>query len=701
MSEPSSASPRVGLQRKLVRTSLLLLALTGASALVGVGVLELSLAKQQRAALETQIRKTLTTRGVSLARSHAFVFRALVADTAVTEMQNTISRTVAEQRDVVYGVFQSTEGRTWAYCSPSSPCKPVTSGSPFPLFDSREVAKALTLPADAHKQQSPGVREARLFGQPLLEFTEPVLIDGELVGVLRYGLTTKSLIEALSAARESQSSLALRALSTFGVFFLVIVAFGVQFSRRTAEKITRPLSQLTKAAERFARGERDVRVDIHSDDEVQLLGEAFNHMVGELALSYRALEKKNLELQSEVEERKRAQNERLELQNHLVQAQKMEAFGQLAGGVAHDFNNILAIIMGNTGLAGFMIEDERLSDDFKKLNSEVQAAAERGATLTRQLLTFARREADNPRVVDVNQTLQAFSKLIRRLLEESVQLEVLPSALRSKVRIDPGRLEQVLMNLCVNARDAMPAGGKISLSTGEETLFETRNITGGHLNAGPYVWIRARDSGTGIPHEILGRIFEPFFTTKEAGRGTGLGLAMVHSIVDGAGGAIHLESKVGEGSVFTIFLPRVDGAESEASVAADASVRKPGGSRILLCEDEAAVRDMTRRILERGGFEVEEAGAPSQALERLRTHKFDLLLTDVVMPEMNGKELADRAHVLAPLLPVLFVSGYAGSILTAHGIGDDDLCFLRKPFQAQQLLERVDALLELERAARA
>jgi signal transduction histidine kinase len=686
-----------GLKSKLARTSFVLLALTGAAALIGVGVVELSLAESQRAALETQIKKTLSTRGLSLTQSHAFVFRSLVADTAVTEMQNTISRTVGEHEDVVYGAFLGTEGRTWAYCSPASPCKAVADVSSVSAYDTEQVLKALHVPAAEPLQATPSVRELNLFGQSILEFAEPVSTDGELVGVLRYGLTTKSVEVAVAAARKNQEALVLRELSTFGLGFLVIVGFGVYFARRTAETITRPLSQLTDAAERFARGERDVKVAVASGDEVQVLGEAFNHMVSELELSYNKLETKNRELLTEVEQRKRAQDERSELQNHLAQAQKMEAFGQLAGGVAHDFNNILAIIVGNTDLAGFVMDDEHLSDELKRLNSEVRAAAERGANLTRQLLTFARRESDNPRVIDFDQTLHAFFKLIRRVLEESVELVIVPGAPSCQVRIDPGRLEQVVMNLCVNARDAMPRGGKITLRTGQETLTESRSLTTAQLEPGRYVWIRAQDTGSGIAPDVAERIFEPFFTTKEAGRGTGLGLAMVHSIVHGAGGAIQLESKLGGGSTFTIFLPAVHGDQKEVVEVSTTPLPRSDVARILLCEDEAAVREMTRRILERGGHYVEESSSPSRALEMLRAGRFDLLLTDVVMPQMNGKALADQARQIEPDLTVLYLSGYAGGILAGHGIGDDSLFFMRKPFQARDLLERVRTLLERRR----
>jgi CheY-like chemotaxis protein len=314
--------------------------------------------------------------------------------------------------------------------------------------------------------------------------------------------------------------------------------------------------------------------------------------------------------------------------------------------------------------------------------------------LTRQLLTFARREVDSPRLIDVNETLQGFSKLIRRMLEESVELEVSPGKLAGKVRIDPGRLEQVLMNLCVNARDAMPRGGKLRLSTGQEQVTASRTLMTGVLEPGDYIWLRAEDQGSGIPDDVLGRIFEPFFTTKVAGQGTGLGLAMVHSIVQVAGGVIDVETSA-KGTVFRIYLPAATGASDDAAADVAQPRRSGDGSRILLCEDEPGVRLMTRRILERSGYHVTDVGAPAEAVEALRSGSFQLLLTDVVMPGMNGPELADEARKVAPNLPLLYMSGYTGGVLAARGIGDDSIHLLRKPFEPNELIDRVQAVLSL------
>jgi signal transduction histidine kinase/ActR/RegA family two-component response regulator len=566
----------------------------------------------------------------------------------------------------------------------------------FQVHDTAEVLKTLHLPPDAGRVSQP-VRETKLFGQPILEFAEPVYVEEGLAGVLRYGLTTRSLVEALATARASQATMTKRALWTFALGSLCIVALGVYFARRTAEKITQPLQQLTEAAKRFAGGEHRVAVTVRSGDELQLLGDAFNQMVSDLERSYRVLEAKNRELESEIEQRKRAQNERTVLQNSLAQSQKMEAFGQLAGGVAHDFNNILAVVIGNTELVGYSIEDHHLPPEIARLNQDIRAAAMRGAGLTRQLLTFARREVDNPRLIDVNDTLQAFSKLIRRMLEESVELEVSPGKLANKVRIDPGRLEQVLMNLCVNARDAMPRGGKLQLATGQEQVAAPRTLMTGVLEPGDYIWLKAKDQGSGIPADVLGRIFEPFFTTKAAGQGTGLGLAMVHSIVQVADGLIEVETSE-KGTLFQIYLPVASGANDEATARAVQTRRNGDGSRILLCEDEPGVRLMTRRILERSGYHVTEVGAPAEAVAALRLGSFELLLTDVVMPGMNGPELADEAQKIAPNLALLYMSGYTGGVLAARGIGDDSIHLLRKPFEPNELLDRVEAVLSRRRA---
>lgn len=265
-----------------------------------------------------------------------------------------------------------------------------------------------------------------------------------------------------------------------GVALLALI-LGIEVARRTAVKITEPLHELTEASDRLASGDRGARVTIRSGDELEILGQSFNQMAADLESSYSELEARNEELRVEVEERKLAQAERGELQGHLIQAQKMEAFGQLAGGVAHDFNNILAVVMGNAELVEFHIEDGDF-DQVVEINQQIAQAAHRGANLTRQLLTFARREAGHPRILDVTKTLRDFEKLIRRVLEESVDLRFELNTGVPPVLIDPGRLEQVLMNLCVNARDAMPAGGRLTVRTSRTVLQSPKQVRSGILS---------------------------------------------------------------------------------------------------------------------------------------------------------------------------------------------------------------------------
>ncbi|GEM_PF-3032036 len=692
-------TPQSSLKVKLVRASAGLLAITGASILIVIASVEYSVARTGLATLETQIRETLTSRGESLTASQAVAFRALVEDTAVTEMRRTIAQSV-EGKDIVYGVFTDQNGQPWSYCSPYSPCLPEDPQKEFGVTQSAQVTRDLKLPAPLPQISNKQVREVFLFGEQVLEFAEPIVLDDELAGTLRYGLSTSGLESALQEARNERQSVLIRALLTVGLVVGLTLLVGIAFAMRTARKITRPISELTKAAQNLARGTRGARVAINSGDELELLGRAFNRMVSDLDSSYSVLEAKNAELSREAEERRQAQAERSELQNHLVQSQKMEAFGQLAGGVAHDFNNILAVIVGSAELTAAIMDDDGGDPEIRKLVDQISQAADRGANLTRQLLMFARRESDNPQIVDANDVLTGFDKLIRRILEETVTISVNTSPDLPKVQIDPGRLEQVLMNLCVNARDAMPEGGQLNLSTHSVLIAAPRRLTSGMAGAGRYIVIEAADNGSGMPEEVVGRVFEPFFTTKMAGHGTGLGLATVHGIVRAASGFIDLHSQLGVGTTFSIYLPAYEGVLQADEDGASLPPPSGRGQRIILCEDENPVREMTQAILERGGYKVSSTEFAEEALRMLEAHQFDLLVTDVVMPRMNGGQLADSARKIWPLLPVLFVSGYTGGIVNAHGISAESCELLRKPFTVRDILERVDKLLTASRAAK-
>jgi signal transduction histidine kinase/ActR/RegA family two-component response regulator len=396
--------------------------------------------------------------------------------------------------------------------------------------------------------------------------------------------------------------------------------------------------------------------------------------------------------------------ERRTLEEQLRQAQKMEAVGQLAGGVAHDFNNLLTAIFGNLELArSEMPPGSRGAEDL----DEVRRAAERAAQLTRQLLAFSRKQVLRPRVLDLNTVVADSERLLRRVLPETVMLDVALAPNACIVRADPGQLEQVLLNLVLNARDALhnSADGMITVETGEVELDPaSARAWSTHGNApvpGIYVRLAVRDTGVGMSAETLAHVFEPFFTTKPVGRGTGLGLATVYGIVTQSGGAMRVESAPGAGSTFTVLLPRVtEPVEGSVQV-------RPGAPRgqetVLLVEDEAAVRATARRILERHGYNVVEARHGRDALLEWKEHEghIDLLLTDLRMPEMGGRELADTLRAERPELPVLFMSGYVDGVPEASkdslGQGKG---LVEKPFTADALLRAVRDALDVRPAAR-
>ncbi len=693
MNQPAKTIHRSGgLRQKLVRFSVILLSMVGISVLIVVGAVQYVMSQRDSLSLEARIKETMIIRGSGLVRNHARVFEALARDNALTEMQRTIAGAVQDE-GVLYGAYVGVDGRPWAYCSPSHPCEADRAVDfEFSLVSPQLVQEDLSLPKSARLVPGLEQRTLRAFDSSVMEFSHPVLVDGERHGLLRYGLSTAPLDQALAEVRANHQTVLLTGLLIIAGVIVGTLILGIEVARRTAVRITEPLHELTEASDRLARGDRGARVEIRSGDELEILGSSFNQMAADLDESYSELETKNEELRVEIEERKQAQAERGELESHLIQAQKMEAIGQLAGGVAHDFNNILAVVMGNAELMELHLEDQDFAQ-VAEINQQISQAAHRGANLTRQLLTFARREAGHPRLLDVTKTLQNFQNLIRRVLEETVELRFDLDPSLPPVLIDPGRLEQVLMNLCVNARDAMPSGGRLTVSTYLLNSSEKKALRSGSLGVGDYVVIATSDTGTGITQDVLERVFEPFFTTKPAGQGTGLGLATVHGIIRDAGGAIDIESAPGSGSTFRIFLEAREPGTAHAAEPPHTPLPRGVGSKLLLCEDEDSVRTLMTRLLQRGGFDVTAVSSGRDALDAMREASFDLLVTDAVMPEMDGAALAQHASKIDPNLPVLFVSGYTGGVLESVGINEDSVYFLRKPFRTRELLERITDIL--------
>ena len=399
----------------------------------------------------------------------------------------------------------------------------------------------------------------------------------------------------------------------------------------------------------------------------------------------------------EADERRRRQQAEealLHSEMQLRQAQKMEPLGRLAGGVAHDFNNLLTVILGY----GQRLEErlERDADGLREL-AEVTRAAERAAVLTRQLLAFSRQQVLDPRVVDLNLVVTEIDKMLRRLIGEHIDLVTAVAADLGRVTADPGQIEQVLMNLVVNARDAMSEGGKLTIETANVDLDEGCARGRIDLKPGRYVMLAVSDTGCGMSPEVASRIFEPFYTTKALGHGTGLGLSTVHGIVEQSNGHIEVYSELGQGTTFKIYLPRVEAmgdAPSAASRNDGDDIR--GDETILLVEDEAIIRHLLREGLSQNGYNVFEAADGTQAIaicERL-DRPIDLLITDVVMPLMSGPQLARRIASVRPDLPVLLISGYADQALIHQGLREPGTAFLQKPFTPNALARRVRELLD-------
>ena len=384
----------------------------------------------------------------------------------------------------------------------------------------------------------------------------------------------------------------------------------------------------------------------------------------------------------------------LDLEAQLLQSQKMESIGRLAGGVAHDFNNCLNVIQGFTQLClGRLDEGDPLAGDL----AQVAKASERAAGLTRQLLAFGRKQVLQPEQIDLNQTIADMEKMLRRIIGEDIELALVLAPDLGQVKADPGQIGQVIMNLAVNARDAMPKGGTLTVETGNVELDAEHAARHEGVEPGPHVMVAVTDSGIGMDGQTLARLFEPFFTTKELGKGSGLGLSTAYGIVKQSGGSIVVHSEVGKGTTFKVYLPR----DLSAPVATSARPRTiprraKGDETILVVEDEDALRRLATRLLEKAGYTVLSAADGEQALITCQRHagKIDLLLTDVVMPRMSGKRLAERLAKLRPALKILYMSGYTDDAIVQHGVLEAGTQFIAKPFSEADLTRKIRAVLD-------
>jgi len=435
---------------------------------------------------------------------------------------------------------------------------------------------------------------------------------------------------------------------------------------------TKPLSNLVAGVRAFERNDFEYPLEVRGGDEVAEVTGAFTRMRASFAI---------------------AQREHRQLEERLRQAHKMEAVGRLAGGVAHDFNNLLTIIRGNSDL----LEDRAGADDFqRRCVDQIQKASTRAVSMTRQLLAFSRMQILAPRVLDLNLIVDEMGKMLPRLIGENVDYSFHGEPQLASVLADPGQIEQVILNLAVNAKDAMPNGGKLVVRTANAVMNELEAAQRPPMFAGAYVLLSVADTGHGMDPETKAHIFEPFFTTKEIGKGTGLGLATVYGIVKQSGGFIWLQSAPGQGTTFEIYLPQTSQSPAQTAEETKQSAVAGGTEAILVVEDEAGVRDLACEFLRSSGYTVLDANDGVEACEiSARFHgQIAMLLTDMVMPRMGGPELANRLHLTRPDIKTLFMSGYSEYAGASKEQNSAETTVLQKPFTKRTLLEHVRAVFD-------
>jgi|GEM_PF-4568438 len=503
------------------------------------------------------------------------------------------------------------------------------------------------------------------------------------------------------------------------VFVVLSLAAGAMLFYRL---VVIPLKELEKGAKKVQAGDLAASIPVRGKDEISSLASSFNSMIvglkkgRELEKNYAAnledeIHRKTQELLShkeelenaleslkkEVDERKRDEQERQRLETQLRQAQKMEAIGTLAGGVAHDFNNLLTTIIGNAEL---LLLDMDKHDFRHEAVEQIKQAGDRAASLTRQLLAFSRKQMIHPQVLNLNKRISSLKRMIGRLVEEHIGMKTSLSTNQSFVKIDPTQVDQVIMNLVVNARDAMPEGGTLTIETAQKDLDENYfRLHGAEGEPGPYVMISVTDTGVGMDERTRSRIFDPFFTTKEVGKGTGMGLSTVYGIVKQNKGLIWVYSEAGKGTAIKVYLPRVTEESSRAEGVKTSHGKKYRGSEtVLIVEDDKALLKLSKEILQRQGYTVLEAQDGEEALGVCEKHPgpIDLLLTDVVMPRMGGNELVKRLRSQRPETKVLYMSGYPGQGKTRQDCLESTLGFIEKPFTPEDLIRKVRETLGVE-----
>ena len=531
-------------------------------------------------------------------------------------------------------------------------------------------------------------------GREMLMATAPVKgPTGDVIGSIQIGIYRNYIDDIIAASN----------LQNFMITALCL-GLGVLITTVLMTELLRPVGALKRGLARIGQGELDTRIEVKSRTDLGVLAEAVNDMAGRLQESRdRMIERDEAlqeaheqltahvhDLQIEIVQKLKAQEALRLSEEKLMQSQKMEAIGQLAGGVAHDFNNIL---MSISGFASLILRKTEGDEKLHRYASEIGKSCDRAAALIKKLMAFSRKQVLAPRIIDLNQITSGMLEMLQPLIGKRIQVEFRGHPELKRVKADPGEIEQVIMNLVVNARDAMPEGGRILIET------ENRPAAGPDSPALGWVLLRVSDTGTGIDERTMKRIFEPFFTTKDHGKGTGLGLATVFGIVNQSGGEISVESELGRGTTFTILFPGVADDRAETRPEKVPAGKQGSGETILLLEDEPQVREFITLVLTNAGYTVLAAGNGREGVEVAKTSpNIHLLLSDVMMPEMNGPEAYRNIVDVIPGIRVLFMSGYSGGFHLAQEI-DKDVQLLQKPFLPEQLLELVRQELDLRRAA--
>jgi signal transduction histidine kinase/ActR/RegA family two-component response regulator len=513
----------------------------------------------------------------------------------------------------------------------------------------------------------------------------PVEWQGDTIGYVSLGMRQASVEDQVRQARDAAAVVSILVFLTATLAVLLV-----------SRVVTRPLHEMVRAAQRISEGDLSERADIRSHDEVGRLAQAFNVMVARLQEAQSALEGSNRELERRVDERTQ---QLVESEQALRHAQKMEAVGRLAAGVAHDFNNLLTVINGHAELGLMLLAEE---DPTRDSLTSIATAGASAAALTQQLLAFSRKQMLQPTDLKLDQAIGDMEQILEGLLGETVQLELRFDPHLGYVCVDRGQLQQVVMNLAVNAKDAMPAGGTLTIVAANRAVGEDAGALFEGVPAGDYVELEITDTGHGMTESVRTRAFEPFFSTKAEGKGTGLGLSTVYGIVAQSGGHLLLTSEVGRGTTFRVLLPRITPASTQLADGRD-DPTAGGRERILLVEDADGVRELARRMLEREGYQVVDAACGADALGQLETARgaFDLVLTDVVMPRMNGRELAEEVGRRYPDIALVYMSGYTDDEVVLGGVRDHDVTFIEKPFSRRTLLDAVREALDERRPAAA